>query len=77
MLDQYDEMKFAGARLLGKDISKILDGNDNLKALVIKILVSLLNDFDSSDIDQMYSGDRFDKKLQNLKLIKELLIELR
>lgn len=77
LLEEYNEVRFSGARLLGKEMLKIIYSSSNLKASIHHILNSLLEDFKSGDIDEMYDADKSDQKLLRLKLMKELLLEFK
>jgi predicted nucleotidyltransferase len=76
LLEEYDEVRLSGARLLGKDILKIVAETSDLKDSVVQILTNLINGHTSEDIDELYEYDKTDLIVLRLKMVKELMIEL-
>ncbi len=76
LLEEYDEVRFSGARLLGKEMLKIIKGSPELKNRVTQILSQLIKNYTPEDIDLMYEAEKSDIQFLRLKLVKELLVEL-
>lgn len=76
LLEEYDEVRFSGARLLGKEILKIVAETPDLKDRVVQILSNLIKDHAPKDIDEMYDSDKTDVQVLPLKMVKELMVEL-
>lgn len=76
LLEEYDEVRFSGARLLGKEMLKIIKGTPELKKRIAQILFLLIKDHTPKDIDEMYDAEKSDIQFLRLKLVKELIIEV-
>jgi len=76
LLEEYDEVRFSGARLLGREMLKIIEGSPELKRRINKILRQHIKDHSPKDIDELYDSNRSDMQFLRLKLLKELIIEL-
>jgi len=77
LLDEYDEVRFSGARLLGREMLKITIEMPALKNKVHYILSLLVKDHNPKEIDEMYDADKQDLRFLKLKLVKELILELK
>jgi predicted nucleotidyltransferase len=73
LLEQYDDMRIVGAKILGREMNQIIDSSSTLKSQLREILHSLLQKFKHEDIDQMFKEDNKDIHIVKLKLVKELL----
>lgn len=76
LLEEYDEVRLSGARLLGKEMLMIIKDSPELKKRISQILSLLIKDHTPKDIDEMYDAEKNDTLLIRLKLVKELIIEL-
>ena len=76
LLEEYDEVRFSGARLLGKEMLIIIKESPELKKRISQILSLLIEDHTPKDIDEMYDSDKTDIQFLRLKLVKELVWEL-
>jgi len=74
-LEEYDEVRFSGARLLGKEMLIIIKDSPELKKRISQILSILIEDHTPKDIDEMYDSDKTDIQFLWLKLVKELVRE--
>ncbi len=71
------ELPIASARLLGRQIKKIILGNSELQGKLNQILSSRLQGFSEKEIDSMYQvRDKGDKAIERFKLVAELLKEV-
>lgn len=75
LLEESDEIRFTGARLLGRGIGGITHSSGKLHKVIIIILEGLLEKFSSEDIEEMYQANKSDEHILRLKMIKELLDE--
>lgn len=76
LLEEYDEVRFSGARLLGKEMLIIIKGSPELKKRVSQILSQLIKDHTPKDINEMYEADKAVIQILRLKLVRELMVEL-
>ncbi|NBC83936.1 MAG: hypothetical protein GVY19_11245 [Bacteroidetes bacterium] len=76
LLEEYDEVRFSGARLPGKEMLKIIKASSELKNRVTQILSQLIKNYIPEDIDVMYESEKSDIQFLRRKLVKELMVEL-
>ena len=76
LLEEYDEVRFSGARLLGREMLKIMIDSPELKNRISRILLQLIKDHSPKDIDEMYDAEKTDILFSRRKLVKELVMEL-
>jgi predicted nucleotidyltransferase len=77
LLETCFEVRFAGARLLAREIKTIIKDSDKLNLKIIEIMDHLLENFSFHDIDEMYKvNEPSDKHILRLKFVKESLEEL-
>ncbi|MBN1416491.1 MAG: hypothetical protein JW973_15410 [Bacteroidales bacterium] len=78
LLENCTEVRFAGAKLLAREMKAIIKDSSKLKLKISEILNHLLENFNFNDIDEMYKvNDPSDKHILRLKFIKECLEELK
>lgn len=71
------ELSIASAKMLGRQIKNISQGNEDLLNKLKQILNSRLDGFSNEEIDGMYSvRDGKDEKVERFKLVSELLKEI-
>lgn len=75
ILGESDELRFSGAKLLGREMAAITSSSGKLHQTVNDILEGQLENFSNEDIDEMYRADNHDEHILKLKMVKELLTE--
>jgi len=71
------ELSIASAKMLGRQIKNISQGNEDLLNKLKQILNSRLDGFSNEEIDSMYSvREGKDEKVERFKLVSELLKEI-
>jgi predicted nucleotidyltransferase len=78
LLETCSEVRFAGARLLAREMQVILNEYQELRMMVLTILTKHLGGFSFDDIDGMYEENKPpDRQILRLKSVRELLDELK
>lgn len=75
LVEHCSEFRFAGARLLGREMALIAQKSPLLYNKIADILGNQLKGFGHSEIDDMYEANKHDELSLKLKLVKELLEE--
>ena len=76
LIDENFEPIIAAAKMLGRQLSPILNESMELKIAFNEILQKLKHGFSSEDIDQMYTHEPQDRQIKRMKLVSILLIEI-
>ncbi|MFN8209256.1 MAG: hypothetical protein U0T82_17905 [Bacteroidales bacterium] len=78
LLETCSEVRFAGARLVAREMQPILNESQELRMMVLTILTKHLGGFSFDDIDGMYEEIKPpDRQILRLKSVRELLDELK
>ena len=75
LVEQCIEFRFAGARLLGREMALITQKSQSLYNIIVDVLNRLLKGFTHLEIDEMYNANKYDEFNLRLKLCSELLSE--
>lgn len=70
------EPKIAAARMLGRQILKILSESESLNNRIIALLTKLRGSFTYEEIHDMYKQNQNDQLLEKMKLVSEVLREI-
>lgn len=75
LVEQCIEFRFAGARLLGREMASITQKSSFLYEKIAKVIESLLKGFTLSEVDEMYEANRHEEFYLKLKFVRELIEE--
>lgn len=74
LVEQCAEFRFAGARLLGRQMAEITQKSEQLNTRISELLMGMLSGFTQAEVDEMYEANNDNLSLV-MKLVSELLDE--